>query len=295
MQKNDEAYQLLIKKFLLFYRKHLNNEKWGEQVSIKSNNQLELHLAFVDLDENSLNKIWQPFINELNQTPDQFKAEIKPVFIPGDKFWDIEYRRKNLPQSIVINPLSQQNNTYWWEGNNSEVSLYGHYYLSRYLPQQLLQDNRIDNLATAFYKASRNSDNLIIHFNKGQYNASADAVSRGKKTAMHPAVFNAIGLAIIANGQQYAYPQIKGLKPNLDKARQDTANANKAMSYINSMAADAGTYANEADYHESNWQQAFWGDNYSKLLKIKQKYDPDNFFNCHHCVGSEFLSNCNKD
>ncbi|NDU12978.1 hypothetical protein FWH90_07840, partial [Francisella tularensis subsp. holarctica] len=53
-------------------------------------------------------------------------------------------------------------------------------------------------------------------------------------------------------------------------------------------APDAGTYANEADYFQKNWQQVFWGSNYSKLLKIKNKYDPNGLFYCHHCVGSEY-------
>jgi hypothetical protein len=30
--------------------------------------------------------------------------------------------------------------------------------------------------------------------------------------------------------------------------------------------------------------------NYQKLLQIKQKYDPDGMFTCHHCVGSELRS-----
>ena len=39
---------------------------------------------------------------------------------------------------------------------------------------------------------------------------------------------------------------------------------------------------------KKNWQQVFWGDNYNRLLKIKNKYDPNGLFYCHHCVGSEY-------
>lgn len=60
------------------------------------------------------------------------------------------------------------------------------------------------------------------------------------------------------------------------------------MNMIIALAPDAGTYANEADYFQKNWQQVFWGSNYSKLLKIKNKYDPNGLFYCHHCVGSEY-------
>merc|ERR1719408_125864 len=51
----------------------------------------------------------------------------------------------------------------------------------------------------------------------------------------------------------------------------------------------SGSYWNEADYYEPEWQSSFWGKkNYAKLLGIKQKYDPDGIFTCHNCVGSEF-------
>ena len=50
----------------------------------------------------------------------------------------------------------------------------------------------------------------------------------------------------------------------------------------------AGSYWNEADYYEPEWQAGFWGaENYAKLYKIKQAVDPAGMFTCHHCVGSE--------
>jgi hypothetical protein len=46
-----------------------------------------------------------------------------------------------------------------------------------------------------------------------------------------------------------------------------------------------GCYINEADYLEVDWQTAFFGSNYKKLLRIKQKYNSGNLFNCWKCVG----------
>ena len=49
---------------------------------------------------------------------------------------------------------------------------------------------------------------------------------------------------------------------------------------------DSGVYWLECDYNEPNWQLQSWGaPNYARLLSIKQAYDPNNMFMCHHCVG----------
>jgi FAD/FMN-containing dehydrogenase len=35
------------------------------------------------------------------------------------------------------------------------------------------------------------------------------------------------------------------------------------------------------------WRESFWGPNYTRLLAVKDKYDPDSVFVVHHGVGSE--------
>jgi Berberine and berberine like len=39
--------------------------------------------------------------------------------------------------------------------------------------------------------------------------------------------------------------------------------------------------------NEPNFQEAFWGDNYPRLLEIKKKVDPWDVLWCHPCVGNE--------
>ncbi|XP_050397596.1 uncharacterized protein LOC126815736 [Patella vulgata] len=48
-----------------------------------------------------------------------------------------------------------------------------------------------------------------------------------------------------------------------------------------------GIYFNEPTENVTEWKTEFWGDNYNRLLSIKQKWDPDNFFTCEKCVGSD--------
>eukprot|EP00929_Paragymnodinium_shiwhaense_P083579 TRINITY_DN4459_c0_g1_i1.p1 TRINITY_DN4459_c0_g1~~TRINITY_DN4459_c0_g1_i1.p1 ORF type:complete len:647 (+),score=93.45 TRINITY_DN4459_c0_g1_i1:71-2011(+) len=52
-------------------------------------------------------------------------------------------------------------------------------------------------------------------------------------------------------------------------------------------AFPTGSYANEGDYFEADWQKMFWGENYDRLRVVKNTVDPHGLFVCHHCVGSE--------
>ncbi|KAF8887427.1 FAD-binding domain-containing protein [Mucidula mucida] len=51
------------------------------------------------------------------------------------------------------------------------------------------------------------------------------------------------------------------------------------------LTPDSGAYLNEAFIYEPDFETTFWGDNYPRLLSIKEKYDPDGLLDCWHCVG----------
>lgn len=53
------------------------------------------------------------------------------------------------------------------------------------------------------------------------------------------------------------------------------------------VSPDAGSYMGEADPAEPDWQQSFYGENYDRLLEIKNKVDPSGLFWAQTAVGSE--------
>ncbi|KAI1116099.1 putative 6-hydroxy-D-nicotine oxidase [Nemania sp. NC0429] len=73
---------------------------------------------------------------------------------------------------------------------------------------------------------------------------------------------------------------------------EDIEAANKGITFdkgakLRSISPGAGSYLNEADIAEPNFQQSFWGTNYDRLLSIKKKLDPWDTFWAPTAVGSE--------
>ncbi|EOD51498.1 putative fad-binding domain-containing protein [Neofusicoccum parvum UCRNP2] len=58
-----------------------------------------------------------------------------------------------------------------------------------------------------------------------------------------------------------------------------------AVAFLKKLTPGGGCYLNEADYGEEDWQATFFGDNYARLLRIKNAWDPKGLFNCWKCVG----------
>ena len=174
---------------------------------------------------------------------------------------------------------------YWWAPNSGEVYKYWYTYQSRWIPISLFSDKSVSQLAEVIFKASRLTE-VSLHANKGLAGASRDAVLRGRETSTNPAVYKAAALLIMSAGSNTVRLGVKGFEPNKIKAKSIVAKINQAMSLFEAITPHAGTYANEANYFQKNWQYDFWGVNYPKLLKIKRKYDPTGFFYCHHCVAT---------
>lgn len=63
---------------------------------------------------------------------------------------------------------------------------------------------------------------------------------------------------------------------------------NTLVPQLSSLIPGGGhAYLNEGDMWEPNWQEVFYGENYERLLSIKDKYDPQGIFYGWTAVGSE--------
>ncbi|GAW23473.1 hypothetical protein ANO14919_130320 [Xylariales sp. No.14919] len=69
--------------------------------------------------------------------------------------------------------------------------------------------------------------------------------------------------------------------------RDAHAQFNVYMNQIRRATPEGGSYFNEGDIEEPEWQRAFFGDNYARLVEVKTSWDPWNLFYAPVGVGSE--------
>jgi hypothetical protein len=274
--KNNSAYKQLIGKFLVFFRDHLNNKHWGEQIGFGPDNTITIGMVYQGLTKAQVEKIWAPM-----------HAKLSILAISPAKMWDLAYWKKHKPEMVKPNFMRGSSaGQYWWAPDNDQVSMYWYAYSSWWLPLHLFKSDHIKKTVNVFYKASRIRP-FSLHIQKGLAGGSNLALSSEKTTSVNPSLYDSATLVLMASGTNNYYPEIKGQKLNHNQAIRQRDKVSHAMSYFERLAPNAGSYANEGDYFQKNWQHVFWGANYARLYQIKQHYDPHGLFYCHHCVGSE--------
>lgn len=283
--KDDVAYRALIEEFIRFYPDNINNEHWGETVKFTPENVLELSLVFIDLPEAEAREIWRPFLDWVDARPEVYEREIEFVTVPFRDYWNIDFWLENYPNLVRQDSREgQPKGQFWWRTNDSAVSEYMYGYQSRWIPLRNFEDPAA--LAQTFLEASRHWG-FKLYVNKALAGAAPAAIERDKATCINPAVFDAAAWVLMQASETGIYPGVPGHEPDRVKAEKLAGRVSAGMSIIREATPGAGNYANEADYHEPDWQEAFWGSNYPRLLRIKRRYDPTGLFGTHHSVGSE--------
>jgi FAD/FMN-containing dehydrogenase len=283
---SESAYQQLIAKFMQFYHSALFNSHWGEQVAFNTDNTLELSLVFQGMTQVQVEELWQPFLVWIAAEKTlSFSKPFQCLAIPAQHFWDADYLNKVAPGVMVADSRSgaPKHHTVW-EGDKGQAGWFIHGYQSAWLPDMLLSQERQSDLTTAIYHSSRHW-RVALHFNKGLAGAPATALAAARDTAMNPDVLSAFALAIIAGGSSAAFTGMPNTAPDLEEARANAKRIKLAMDALTQVVPHAGSYVSESDYFNPNWQLAFWGSNYPRLVVVKKNYDPDELFMVHHGVG----------
>jgi FAD/FMN-containing dehydrogenase len=285
---SEAAYRRLLSKIIEFYAQALFNPHWGEQLGFGPGGVLSIAMVLQGLDQQQAEATWRPFFDWVSASGQDFSIVSAPRVIsePARRFWDPAFL-KQAPGLVISDdrPGAPDDNIFW-ASNLGETGRVWHAYQSAWLPQSLLADDQRERFAAALFAAAKHRG-VSLHFNKGLAGATAEAIATALDTAMNPAVVDAFALAISGAGGPPAYPDVPGHAPDAAVARSDAEAVTAAMNEIRKLVPRVGSYVWETDYFQPHWQEAFWGENYTRLLAVKGKYDPDGLFFLHHGVGSE--------
>ena len=289
---SEQAYRNLLRQFLAFYGERLLNRHWGEVVTLRRGNKLEIGMEFQGIDEVQARALWQPFLAWLEAAGGELTLTRAPLIrsISARHRWDPQFLKEIAPEAVLSDdrPGAPADNIFW-AANVSEAGHFIHGFESLWLPATLLQPASLERLVDALLAASRRWS-VELHFQKGLAGALPEVIAAGRDTATNPAVLDAFALAIIAGEGPPAIPGLVGHEPDLAAARRNAQAIAAATSALRVVVPDAAAYVAESGYFQSNWQRAYWGANYPKLLAVKQQYDPAGLFFTRHGVGSEAWS-----
>lgn len=285
---SDEALRSLVAKAMSFYRDALFNPNWGEQMSLRGGNSLQLSMLFQGIDKAEAQRVWAPFVAWVEAQPGcRFTEPLTVQAVPARHFWDLEFLNRHAPGVMVADDRPEAPVHYGvWAGDRGQIGWFIHAYQSAWLPQSLLAADHQADLVDALVNACRHWD-VELHFNKGLAGGDTEAIARSHATATHPQMTDAFALAICAASGAPAFPGMPDSGPDAASIRRRAGSVGQAMSALRRVAPDAGSYVSESDFFLADWQQGFWGANYPRLAQAKRRYDPETLFFTHHGVGSE--------
>lgn len=282
--RTDTGFRKLTAGFLKHYAGHLLNPHWGEQVHLAPENTLTISMVCQGLNAPEAEAAWRPFFAWVRASAGDFEVtgDLGAHVVPARHWWDVAGNPSMIRDGRPGTPAYHG----WWQGDSAQVGAYLHGYDSLWLPASLLRPGRQAALTETLFAASRYKQ-VQIHFNKGIAGAGAEAIAATRQTATNPAVLDAFGLVIIADGEAPAYPGMPHSDVDEVAARKDAGKIAAAARELRQLVPDAGSYVSESNYFNPRWQAAYWGENYPRLRAVKTKYDPEGLFFGHNGVGSE--------
>ena len=271
---SDDAYRRLIAKTVDFDAQALFNPHWGEQILV-GRGYVAISMAFQGLNGNRRGRSGNPSstaspprrrtslsCRRRESSPDRrdsvgTASALKPI--PGVVIADDRPTRR---QTTFFGPATSKRPAPSGTPTDPPGS-----------PPRCSIPTGAQSLADALFAAAK-PFGVALHFNKGLAGAPADAIAAAKDTATNPAVVDAFALVLSGAFAQPAYPGVPGHEPDAGAARSQFDAVNQSMDEIRKLLPRVTSYVWETDSFQPNWQDAFWGENYSRLRTIKDKYDP---------------------
>lgn len=176
------------------------------------------------------------------------------------QIWKQNLYSDSWQQYVTFNTVTYE--SYWdarGRGTTTDATGSNDFYIaSRLVPQAWVEENPDD----ALQLLEDLSGQGFYTFNYFMGGAQHDVA--GNASAMHPVARQAIWM-------------IECYGSNVEESDRMIATLREAL-------PDSAASYNHASKKEPDWKNAFWGENYERLVSIKESVDPEYRFNCWHCV-----------
>lgn len=200
-----------------------------------------------------------------NQTIEDAKAIIQPWLDDIEELGielEPEWNQYDAYKGIVDNALT-----------NGSANNYGVVSGNRLFPRENFEGELFESTFDAMW------NNIQEGYVVLPYNI---APSGRTDNAVNPAWREAIAYVIMGNTFNYSQ--------SAEEIMESRYNFTEGpMQRLRDVSVGAGAYGNEGDRLEPNFQWAYFGSNYPRLLELKQRFDPFNLFYAVTSVGSEYF------
>ncbi len=212
----------------------------------------------------------------IGQTVAQVKAATKP--------WLDEMAALGLAEGAGLKTTWEQFSSYYpayysqLAPSEHAIMPFNMAYGSRLLPRANFDRARKLNATAAAFRALVEDGHLINSF------MLAPTVDKGRPVGGSNAVLPAWRDALSHTIVFVFWPADASPAEQMAIRRRFTA---EDLGTLRDLTPGSGSYMSESDRLEPDWQTAFFGPNYPRLLELKTKYDPHDIFYAVQSVGSD--------
>ncbi|KAI0503130.1 FAD binding domain-containing protein [Xylaria bambusicola] len=198
----------------------------------------------------------------------QITAFVKPLY---DRIAALGF---TLPASAITQASNWQDTSH----GVGDVPGSGGRFASRIFPRVSFENS---TRFAATQRAIRNAVEAGYQFHGINMAPSLDIAGYpGSSSAVNPAFRTGVMFADV-----FENTNLRGL--SAQGVRDAHAKFNVYMDQIRQATPEGGSYINECDVEEPDWQKAFFGSNYARLAEVKASWDPWSLFYTPLGVGSE--------
>ncbi|KAF9976917.1 hypothetical protein BGZ73_007534 [Actinomortierella ambigua] len=199
----------------------------------------------------------------------------------------LDYAR-SFPDAIISNDTVKNYATFYDHfkttipGPNEDNAGHNYHLGSRLIPASMFQSKKqVDRFASTMLTIQDEIQTILPGGGYLTHLVAGGQVTRGnsRDTSVLPAWRRALTHIVLTAGWEDTTPYVYQVEIQ--------NKLTKMVDRLRAITPGMGAYQSEADPNEPQFEKNFFGSNYPRLKKIKNKYDPRGLFVCRRCVGSE--------